>query len=207
MDGALGHTAAASLEARSNYRILGYFENGFRHISNDVRPVHTLDDLRDLTIRVRAAEQIRTFELLGADPRVVPLSSAVQQIANGTLDGQENPFANTITYDIYPHQRFFTATYHSYLSRPIFVHRPSFDAWPPEVRAVTRDAARDAVAFQRELHDREEEEAQAIIRQAGGRIVELTPAAREAFVAAVAPIYAEARNRYPHELLEMAGLD
>jgi len=207
MDGPLGRAAAASLEAVSNHRVLGYFENGFRHISNDVRPVHTLDDLRGLKIRVRAAEQIRTFELLGADPRVVTLATAVQEIERGTLDGQENPFANTITYNIYPHQRFYTATFHSYLSRPIFVHGPSFDAWPPAMQTVMRRAVRDAVALQRDLHDQEEEEAQAIIREAGGEIVELTPEAREAFVVAIAPIHAEARNRYPRELLEMVGLD
>lgn len=207
MDGPLGRAAAASLEAVSNHRVLGYFENGFRHISNDVRPVHTLEDLRALKIRVRAAEQIRTFELLGANPRVVPLAAAVQEIERGTLDGQENPFANTITYNIYPHQRFYTATFHSYLSRPIFVHGPSFDAWPPAMQAVMRRAVRDAVTLQRDLHDQEEEQAQAIIREAGGEIVELTPEAREAFVAAIAPIHADARNRYPRELLEMVGLD
>jgi TRAP-type C4-dicarboxylate transport system substrate-binding protein len=207
MDGPLGRAAAASLEANGNFRILGYFENGFRHISNNIRPVHTLEDLRGLKIRIRAAEQIRTFQLLGADPQVVGLSEAVQQLANGTLDGQENPFINTITYPIYPHQRFFTATFHSYLSRPIFVHRPSFDAWPTDIQAFMRDATRDAVAFQRDLHDREEEEAQMIIREAGGEIVSLTPEAREAFAAAVAPIHAEARERYPRELLQMVGLD
>jgi len=206
MDGPLGLAAAASLEATSNYRILGYFENGFRHVSNSIRPVRSLEDMRGLKIRVRAAEQLRTFELLGADPRVIPLAEAVQEIENGTLDGQENPFANTITYDIYPHQPFYTATFHSYLSRPIFVHGPSFDAWPPAVQAKVRDAAREAVTLQRNLHDAEEEEAQAIIREAGGEIVELTPEAREAFVAAVAPIYVEARSRYPRELLEMVNL-
>ena len=206
MDGPLGRAAAARLEAQNNYRILGYFENGFRHISNSVRPVHTLEDLRGLRIRVRGAAQARTFERLGADPQIVGLAAAVEGIRNGTLDGQENPFINTITYDIYPHQRFFTATFHSYLSRPIFVHAPSFDAWPAAVRDRVRTAAREAVTLQRDLHDDEEEQAQAIIREAGGEIVQLTPAAREAFVAAVAPIYAEARRRYPRELLAMVGL-
>ena len=86
------------------------------------------------------------------------------------------------------------------------MHEPSFVAWPPAVRERVRDAAREAVTLQRNLHDAEEEAARMIIREAGGEIVELTPEAREAFVAAVAPIYTEARNRYPRELLEMVGL-
>ena len=205
MDGPLGQSAARRLEEANNYRILGYFENGFRHVSNSLRPVETLADLEGLKIRVLGA-QARTFELLGADPQPISLTAAIEGIQAGTLDGQENPFANTVTYNIYPHQRFHTATFHSYLSRPIFVHRDSFDAWPQAVQDEIRAAAQDAIAAQRERHDREEEEAQVIIREAGGEIVELAREARAEFVAAVAPIYEEARDKYPRELLELVGL-
>ena len=111
-----------------------------------------------------------------------------------------------MTYNIYPLQRYHTATFHSYLSRPIFVHRPTFDAWPIDVQAAVRAAAREAVALQRELKDEEELEAQTTIREAGGEIVELSPEARTEFVAAVQPLHAEAQRRYPAELLEMVGL-
>ena len=205
MDGPLGVSATASLEAANNYRILGYFENGFRHVSNNVRPVETLADLQDLGIRVLGA-QVRTFELLGANPRAISLTAAIEAIRAGTLDGQENPFANTVTYNIYPFQRYHTATFHSYLSRPIFVHRATFDAWPEEIQAEARAAAREAVTLQRGLHDEEERQAQAIIREAGGEIVELAPEARAAFSDAVQPLYVEARDRYPPELLAMVGL-
>jgi TRAP-type C4-dicarboxylate transport system substrate-binding protein len=205
MDGPLGQSAASRLEASNDYRILGFFENGFRHVSNNVRPVRKLADLKDLRIRVLGAQR-RTFELLGADPRAISLTAALEGIQSGELDGQENPFANTVTYGFHRHQRFHTATFHSYLSRPIFVHRPSFDSWSEAMQATVREAARDAVAVQRDLHDREEEEAQRIIRDTGGEIVELAARDRAEFVAAVAPIYADARNRYPRELLELVGL-
>lgn len=205
MDGPLGASATASLEAANNYRILGYFENGFRHISNNVRPVATLDDLRGLRIRVLGAQQ-RTFELLGADPVAIDLVAAIEGIRAGTVDGQENPFANSVTYNLYPYQPFHTASFHSYLSRPIFVHRPTFDAWPEAMQEAARAAAHEAVALQRELHDVEETQAEAIIRESGGEIVELSAEARAEFVAAVQPRYAEARRRYPGELLAMVGI-
>lgn len=205
MDGSLGASATASLEAINNYRILGYFENGFRHISNNVRPVETLNDLNGLKIRVLGAQR-RTFELLGAEPHAIDLTSAIEAIRAGELHGQENPFANTVTYNIYPFQRYHTATYHSYLSRPIFVHRPTFDAWPADVQRAARAAAREAVTLQRDLHDEEELQAQEVIREAGGEIVELSSDARTAFVDAVQPLHAEARSRYPAELIEMVGL-
>jgi TRAP-type C4-dicarboxylate transport system substrate-binding protein len=150
--------------------------------------------------------QARTFELLGADPQAISLSEALAAIRAGTLDGQENPFANTVTYGIYPFHRFHTATYHSYLSRPIFVHRPSFEAWPEAVRMEMQAAVRDAVAFQRDLHDQEEEESAAIIRAAGGEIIELTADEQAAFVAAVVPIYDEARAKFSPELLSLVDL-
>ena len=205
MDGPLGAAATASLESANNYRILGYFENGFRHVSNNIRPVRTLEDLQGLRIRVLGAQR-RTFELLGADARAMDLTAAIEGIREGALDGQENPFANTVTYNIYPMQRYHTATYHSYLSRPIFVHRPTFDTWPEAIQAAARTAAREAVTMQRELHDAEELQAQDVIREAGGEIVELSAEARAPFVAAVEPLYEEAGRRYPRELLAMVGL-
>ena len=66
MDGALGQKLAQAIEARANYRILGWFENGFRHISNKVQEVRHPADLRGLRIRVLPSEvQARTFALLG----------------------------------------------------------------------------------------------------------------------------------------------
>ena len=73
MDGPLGASATANLEAANNYRILGYFENGFRHVSNNVRPVRNLGDLRGLKIRVLGAQR-RTFELLGAEAHAIDLT-------------------------------------------------------------------------------------------------------------------------------------
>ena len=67
MDGELGQYLARKTEERVGYRILGWFENGFRHISNRLRPVHVPADLKGMKIRVLPSEiQKRTFELLGA---------------------------------------------------------------------------------------------------------------------------------------------
>ncbi len=205
MDGPLGEAASARIEAETNYRILGFFENGFRHVSNDIRPVHTPADLVGLSIRLLGI-QSRTFELLGAEPVTMNLAAAIPLLEDGTIDGQENPFENTVSYGPYLHQRYHTATFHSYLSRPIFVHRPTFDAWPEDLQIEMRAAVQEAVIYQRRLHDQAEVDSQAIIREAGGEIVELTPAQRAEFVAAVAPIYADAKNRYSGELLELVNL-
>src|SRR5262249_39396520 len=69
IDGALGRFLTQGSEGRINSRVLGWFENGFRHISNRLRAVHTPGDLKGMRIRVLPSEvQARTFELLGAIP-------------------------------------------------------------------------------------------------------------------------------------------
>jgi len=207
MDGKLGQVLTARIEAGMNYRILGYFENGFRHISNRLRPIHTPADMKGMTIRVLPSKvQARTFELLGADPRVMDLSELIEAVKAGTVDAQENPFANTVTYGVHKYHRFHTATNHFYLSRPIFLHRPSFDAWPHALQQELQEAVRDAVAFQRDLHVKEEEDAMAVIRKEGGEIIDLTPERHKAFVAAVTPIYGEARSQYGREMLALVNL-
>ncbi len=205
MDGVLGQSAINTIEANTNFRVLGFFENGFRHVSNSVRPVHSPDDLRGLAIRVLGV-QARTFELLGADAQVTPLPAVFEGLQSGDLDGQENPFENIVTYNLHQTQRYYTETYHSYLSRPIFVHRPSFDVWPDALRMEIRAAVNEAVTLQRQLHDQAEIDSAEVIREAGGEIVTLTPQQRQAFVDAVAPIYAEAQNQYDRELLNLVGL-
>jgi tripartite ATP-independent transporter DctP family solute receptor len=204
MDGALGRVLAAKIEERVNYRILGWFENGFRQISTRVRPVHTPADLKGLRIRVLPSQvQARTFELLGAVPMRMDLTQAIEMIKAGTIDAQENPFTNTVTYGVHKFHRFHTLSNHFYISRPIFLHRTAFDAWPADLQRAMRSAVADAVAFQRGLHVEEEEEAQRALAAAGCEIVELAAAGHESFATAVKPLLDDAERSYGRELIAL----
>jgi len=206
IDGALGRFLARKIEERVNYRILGWFENGFRHISNRLRPVHAPSDLKGMRIRVLPSEvQARTFELLGAVPLRWDLTEAIAAIKAGTIDAQENPFANTVTYGVHKFHRFHTVTNHFYISRPIFLHRPSFDAWPVELQQAMRAAVQHAVAFQRDLAIEEDREARAAILAAGCEITELTALQLAEFRAAVTPLLDEARQTYGQEMFDLIG--
>jgi tripartite ATP-independent transporter DctP family solute receptor len=204
MDGALGAALARKIEERCDYRILGWFENGFRHISNRVREVRTPADLAGLTIRVLPSKvQARTFELLGARPQPMDLTQAIEMIKAGTIDAQENPLSNTVTYGVHKFHRFHTLSSHFYISRPIFLHRPTFNGWPADLQHAMQQAVREAVAFQRALHVEEEETARKAIEAEGCQVVELTAEAHAAFARGVAPLRAEAG--FAPELLRLAG--
>lgn len=206
MDGALGARLAQAIEDKVNYRIVGWFENGFRHISNRLRPVRSPADLAGMTIRVLPSEiQKRTFALLGAVPQRLDLTEALEMIVAGTIDAQENPLANTVTYGAHKYHPFHTLTGHFYISRPIFICRAQFDSWPMPLQDAMRRAAADAVTFQRDLAVQEELEARRAIEAQGCLIEELTAAEHEAFAHAVRSMMAEAGETYGRDMLKQVG--
>jgi TRAP-type C4-dicarboxylate transport system substrate-binding protein len=198
MDGKLGAYLSRRIEQRiPGYRMLGYLENGYRHVSNRLRPVRSPADMKGLRIRsLPSRMHSRTYELLGAIPMVMDLKPAIAAIKAGEVDAQENPLANTVDYGVHQFHRHHTLTGHSYLSRGIYCHRASYESWPSELREAMHDAVRAAVLAQRDLAVQEEEIARQAIEQSGGELVELTARERAAFVQAVKPLHDEARARF-----------
>jgi tripartite ATP-independent transporter DctP family solute receptor len=204
VDGKLGQFLAQKIEERVNYRILGWFENGFRQMSNRLRTIRTPNDLTGMRIRVLPSEiQARTFELLGAVPLRWDLTEAIAAIKAGTIDAQENPFANTVTYGVHKFHHFHSVTNHFYISRPVFLHRTTFDSWPQELQAAMREAVTASIAFQRELAIEEDKSARQAITDQGCEIAELTAEEHAQFANAVKPLWADARKMYGPEIFDL----
>ncbi len=207
MDGSLGRMLSAATESIMNYRVLGYFENGFRHVSSRLRPINSLEDMKDLHIRVLPSQILfDAFTLLGANPEIMDLSEALRRVQNNLIDAQENPLANAVAYNIHKFHKYHTITNHAYLSRPIFFHKQTFDSWPPELQSEMQIAITSAVAFQRGLHDEEEEEAANIIQAEGGEIITLTDSEIDRFRSVIRPLYVQASELHGPELLAAAGI-
>lgn len=204
MDGALGDYLVKKIESRVNYRILGWFENGFRHISNLRKPIHTPADMTGMKIRVLPSEiHRRTFELIGATPMRMDLTEAIAMVKAGTLDAQENPLANTVTYGVHKFHKYHTLSNHFYISRPIFFHRDAFESWPKDLQEAMRRAVKDAVAWQRGLAAEEHALSRKAIEAEGCVFNELTPAEHGQFVAAVQSLLADARTMYGEEMFRL----
>mgnify|MGYP006193518973 CR=1 FL=1 len=129
---------------------LAYWENGFRNLSNSVRPVTKWEDFEGMKVRVMQNDIfLDTFSSLGTNAMPMAFGEVFTALETGTIDAQENPFANTVTYGVHHFHKFHSATNHFYLSRPIFVHRPSIDGWPrpiqEEFRAAVAEAAQEFV--------------------------------------------------------------
>ena len=207
IDGPFGTLLASTIEAKTNSRVLGFFENGFRHISNSIRPVRAPADFKGMSIRtLNSPVQARTFELLGAKPVHVGLAKLIAALKNGEIEGQENPLANTVTYGAHKFHRFHTLTHHFYVSRVVAAHRQSFDAWPQDVQEAVRRAVRDAIPVQRGYAVQEEIDARKAIEAAGCDVVDLTEAERHAFQNAVQPVYGEARRQFGDAVFDSLGV-
>ena len=205
MDGKLGGYLTERIEARIGYRMLGYLENGYRHISNRLRPVRAPEDLAGMRIRMLPSEvHCRTFELLGATPVPCDLKQALSDIASGAVDAQENPLANTVTYGVHKLHRYHTLTGHFYLSRGIYANRAAVDGWPAKLRDAMRAATREAVDRQRMLAVDEETIARREIEREGCELIELSAQERDAFVRMVRPMHDEARSRFGEAVFALA---
>lgn len=204
MEGELGAYLSRKIEERIGYRLLGYFENGYRHLSNRLRTVRTPADVKGMRIRLMPGRiHQRSFELLGAVPFSLDLKPGLEAIVSGAVDAQENPLANTVDYGAHKVHRYHTLTGHCYLSRGIYLNRTAFDGWPEWLQTGMMKAAREAIIVQRQLAVEEEEIARRAIESAGGEIVELTPDEREAFVRAVKPLHDETRARFGDEMFAL----
>jgi tripartite ATP-independent transporter DctP family solute receptor len=197
MDGNLGKYLSRKTEERINYKILGYFENGFRQISNKIRPIHTPEDFGGMSIRVLPSDvQARTFELLGANPKRLDLTEAIAGVIDGSLDAQENPFANTVTYGVHKHHKFHTLSNHFYISRSIMCNRTAYYTWPEELKYAMNEAVQEAVLWQRNQAEQEVIEARKAIEDEGHEIIELTPEQQNLFSLEVQPQHDDARETF-----------
>ena len=205
MDGKFGAWMTRKIEERiPGYRVLGYFENGYRHVSNQLRPVRALADLKGMRVRLMPGRiHARSFELLGTVPFSLDLKPGLEAVVSGAVDAQENPLANTVDYGAHKVHRYHTLTNHCYLSRGIYMNRAEFERWPKELQQGIQRAAREAIVAQRDLAVEEEEVARKAIEAAGGEVVELTPAERAAFARAVKPLHDEARKRFGDDVFAL----
>jgi TRAP-type C4-dicarboxylate transport system substrate-binding protein len=204
MDGALGAYLSRKIEEHYAFRVLGYFENGYRHVTNRLRPVRTPADMAHMKIRLMPSQMhARTFAALGAVPFPCDLKEGLEAVRTGAVDAQENPFANTVTYGCHKVHRYVTLTNHCYMSRGLYLCRAAFEGWPERLRAAIQRAAREAIALQREFAVAEEETARKALEAESCEFVELTAGERAAFARAVEPVHAEARKHFGAEVFAL----
>jgi len=160
-------------------KLLGYMENGIRHVTNNVRPVKSPADMKGLKIRVQNNKvYVEMMKAMGE------LYSALQA---GVVDGEENPAAQIYTQRFYEVQKYASLTGHSYAAEPVLMSMATWKKLTPEQQAIIQSAATEAVAWQRKLAESEDAELWDKIKKTGK--MEVIAVDRKPFLEATAPVY------------------
>lgn len=184
----MGDVFGPAAEAQG-YRILAFWENGFRHITNNVRPIAVPADLEGVKLRTPNGEwRVKMFQAYGANPTPMAFSDVFTALQTGVIDGQENPYAQIASAKFQEVQKYLSITGHVYTPGYILTSATHFGRLDAAVQEALIEAAREAQAEVYEIAARLEVELLDVIKEAG---VAVNDADKAAFVAASQPIYEE----------------
>jgi tripartite ATP-independent transporter DctP family solute receptor len=206
LDGALGRTLAADVAAATRYRLLDFWDNGFRHISNRAHPIRAPQDCAGLKLRIVASPLHKeVFAALGFEPVVVDVKDLVAAVNRYAVDAQENPLTNLVNFALHRAHRHVSLTSHFFGVALVLANRAWLDGLDGEVRAALTAAMPRATARQRALARAEDARCLAVLANDGVAVVPADGIDFAAFRAAVAPIVSRELARLPEML--RAALD
>ena len=173
---------------KAGYRILGVWENGFRQITNNVRPINKPSDLKGIKLRVPKGEwRVKMFKAYGANPTPLAYSEVFVALKTGAMDGQENPYAQIYPARFYEVQKYLSITDHVYTPAYLTAGR-SFSSLDPKVQKILKETAVEMESVALKYGSGFDTELLAKLKKAGMKVNE---ADKSAFVKASKPIYAE----------------
>ncbi len=171
----------------NGYHIVGLAENGFRHITNNVRPINVPTDMEGVKLRTpNGVWRLKMFQEYGANPTPMAFSDVFTALQTGVIDGQENPYAQIASAKFQEVQKYLSITGHVYTPAYILTSKKQFDGLPEDVQAGLTDCADQSQDFTYETATKLEEELLKVIEDAG---VEVNTADKAAFIEASKPIY------------------
>ncbi|TCP86206.1 tripartite ATP-independent transporter DctP family solute receptor [Rhizobium sp. PP-CC-2G-626] len=202
MDGPVGTDLSARLPAQRLVG-LGFWELGFRHLTNNRHAVNTVEDVKGLKIRtVQSAVPLATFNALGANAIPLPYPELYSALETGTVDGQENPLANIVNAKFTEVQKYLTLTGHQYNPQIVIVSKVFWDKLDPQEQALLQDAATQARDYQRKASRDANAGFLAEIKKSGMEVVEPTAEQLAAFRKAVEPVVAQFRDTIGAETVD-----
>jgi TRAP-type transport system periplasmic protein len=197
-EGPLGEKLSDALED-DDLVLLGFWENGFRMITNNVRPVTRPEDLRGIRLRTpKDPERMKMFAAFGASPTSMSFGEVFSALKQGVIDGQENPLSQIVPGRFYEVQRYLSLSRHVYSPAYPVMALSYFEGLDEDVRAAILEAAKEVGRFHRELGEKEDERFRELLEER----MEVTEIDEAAFAAASEPLYREFEEKFGAEIVE-----
>lgn len=145
----IGMEMNKGLEARQ-LKVLGFYENGVRHLTNNVRPVTKPEDMKGLKIRVMEQPvYIEMMKALGANPTPMAFGELYTALQQGTVDGQENPVSHIWTSRFFEVQKYISLTGHTYSAEPLVISMITWNKLPKEYQDAIVESSNEALEWHR----------------------------------------------------------
>ncbi len=192
LTGAAGKELDKRLLAAGFYN-LGYMDNGFRHISNNRKPINSIEDVKGLKIRsLPTPVHIAFFKALGAAPTPLDFSELFEALRTGVVDAQENPPSMTYTAKFYEVQKFYSLTGHVNEVGTFLMSKAFFDKLPTDLKAAVDAAAAKTIAWQWAENDKDNQKYLKSLETAGMKVNTLAGSELDKFRQIAHQGYAEA---------------
>jgi tripartite ATP-independent transporter DctP family solute receptor len=174
-------------------RVLGVWENGFRHVTNNVRPVAKPDDLKGIKLRVPSGVwRVRMFQAYGANPSPMALGEVYSALQSGVMDGQENPLAQIWSARFHEVQKFLSLTGHVYTPAYLTIGEDVWKKLSPEVQKTLGRISSEMADFARSEGARLDKE---LIGQM--KDIKVNEADKDAFIQASKKVYDQFGTEVP----------
>ena len=174
---------------KKGYQVLALWENGFRNITNNKRPINVPSDLEGVKLRTpKGAWRVKMFKSYGANPTPMAFSEVFVALQTGVIDGQENPLAQIASAKFQEVQKYLSMTGHVYTPAYVTVSAANFAKLPEEVKTVLKEAALANQAYVYETAAKLEVELLDQLKKGG---IAVNEADKQAFIDASRPIYEE----------------
>lgn len=183
--------------------VLAWGENGFREVTNSVRPIKTPADMEGLKMRVAGPMYIDVMNALGANPQQMQWTETFTALQQGVVDGQENPIgAVIIPQRVYEVQDYLTTWHYSY--DPIFlgVSKELWDSWDENTQETVRRAAEEAMQYQIDISREATAEGISFLREQGMEVYEPTAEEIAAFREATRPAFETWADKVGQDLVK-----
>lgn len=204
LDGELGQTLNSYLPAINLYN-LGYFENGFRHVTNNRKPIYSLEDMKGLKIRTQENPMhIAFFRAVNANPTPINWGELYTALQQKIVDAQENPLVLIYEAKFYEVQKYVSLTGHVYEPTMLVTSKSWFDSLPEDLQKVVKEASRRFCEAERKLIHEEEQKARARLEEHGMVVNDLTPEQIAVFVGKARKLYDDSRSLLGDEIVDLA---
>lgn len=200
LDGEVGQELADEFLDVTGVRILGWTENGFRFLTNSLRPVVEPADLDGFRHRTQeSSAQLATWRAFGANAMPMAWPEVYTGLQQRVIHSQENPVATIVDMQFQQVQDYLSLTQHVYSPAPIMISERYFESFSEHDQQAILEAAEYATPRQREISIEQEEEGIEFLAEEGMEVNEID---REAFEEAAQPVIEAWKDRIPRNLIE-----